>query len=116
MKTSFMREFKAHFVGLANPTRLAIIAELVAGDATGSELARRLKVSQPLLSWHLRIMRRAGLITTRRAGRELVCALDRSGIRRYQDRFSRFIGGVEEADAVGHAVMADINKETVNAV
>jgi ArsR family transcriptional regulator len=109
-----MRELKAHFTGLANPTRLAIIAELSRGDAVGSDLARRLKVSQPLLSWHLRVMRRAGLITTRRAGRELYCALDRAGITAYQERFNQFIGR-ETADAVGSSVMTDINDEEGNA-
>jgi DNA-binding transcriptional ArsR family regulator len=87
-----VRSLKAHFVGLANPTRLAILAELTEGELGGSELARRLKLSQPLLSWHLRVMRRAGLIATRRAGRELLCSLDRRAIRDYQERFNQFIG------------------------
>ena len=113
-----MRDLKAHFVGLANPTRLAIIAELSHGQAAGSELARKLKLSQPLLSWHLRVMRRAGLISTRRVGRELVCSLDRAGIRAFQERFNQFIGRDEVAPAAGPAFLQNTTetKETANAI
>ena len=92
------RDLKAHFVGLANPTRMAIVSLLVSGESTASEIARKLKLSQPLLSWHLRVMRRAGLIDTRRSGREMWCALDRRSIREFQERFNQLIrepgGGV----------------------
>ena len=91
MKASFIRDLKAHFLGLANPTRLAIIAELVEGETSGSELARRLKVSQPLLSWHLRIMRRAGLITTRRGQ---LTVINRAGIEQVAGSFY----GIPEAE------------------
>ena len=117
-----MRELKAHFVGLANPTRLAIIAELAQGDATGSELARRLKLSQPLLSWHLRVMRRAALINTRRVGRELLCSLDRAGIRASQERFNHFIGlpatqpSARVAGGGRDVLLTDTSKETANAI
>src|SRR6202165_3043401 len=85
------RDLKAHFVGLANPTRMAIVSLLVSGERTASEIARQLKLSQPLLSWHLRVMRRAGLIETKRRGREISCGLDRASIRQIQDRFNQMI-------------------------
>lgn len=91
MSTS-IRDFKSHYVGLANPTRLAIIALLVDGKMTASDLARRLKLSQPLLSWHLRVMRRAGLVSTVRAGREVHVAINHKSIHEYQRRFNQFIG------------------------
>jgi DNA-binding transcriptional ArsR family regulator len=86
------RELKAHFVGLANPTRLAIVALLAGGEMAASEVARRLKLSQPLLSWHLRVMRKAGLVQTRRRGREVLASLNRKSIKDYQQRFNQFIG------------------------
>ena len=52
-----MRDLKTHFIGLANPTRLAIMSLLVEGERSAAEIARELKLSQPLLSWHLRVMR-----------------------------------------------------------
>ncbi|MHB8508166.1 MAG: ArsR/SmtB family transcription factor [Candidatus Dormibacteria bacterium] len=98
------RDLKVHYLGLANPTRLAIISLLSRNDMAASELARRLKLSQPLLSWHLRTMRKAGLILTRRTGREVVCSLDRAGIREYQERFNRFIGSDTNIEEIANAI------------
>src|ERR1700730_4515302 len=104
------RDLKAHFVGLANPTRLSIAWLLVSGgrrasgERAASEIARTLKLSQPLLSWHLRVMRRAGLIGTRRAGREMWCSLDRKSIREFQERFNQLIR--EPAGGVSSQAMA----------
>ncbi|HEV3232837.1 MAG TPA: metalloregulator ArsR/SmtB family transcription factor [Candidatus Dormibacteraeota bacterium] len=86
------RDLKTHFLGLANPTRLAILSLLAHREMPVSEIADRLRLSQPLLSWHLRIMRKAGLIVTRRVGREVQCRLDREAILGYQKRFNQFIG------------------------
>jgi len=112
------RDLKAHFVGLANPTRLSIVALLVSGERSASEIARKLKLSQPLLSWHLRVMRRAGLIGTRRSGREMWCSLDRKSIREFQDRFNQLIrdpaGGISSQARPETATMGD--KEIANAI
>jgi len=112
------RDLKAYFIGLANPTRLAIIALLVSGERTASEIARKLKLSQPLLSWHLRVMRRAGLVGTRRSGREVLCSLDRKSIRDYQERFNQLIrepdgGVIQPAMSVAPPV---VDKEIANAI
>ncbi|MGI8608350.1 MAG: ArsR/SmtB family transcription factor [Candidatus Dormibacteria bacterium] len=126
---STLRDLKAYFIGLANPTRLAIVSLLVDGEMSAAEIARQLKLSQPLLSWHLRVMRRAGLIETRRRGREIACGLDRPSIRAIQDRFNQFINmpaGVtpatahrqtDGAPAMGRQGPVDpLNKETANAI
>jgi DNA-binding transcriptional ArsR family regulator len=110
------RDLKAHFVGLANPTRLAIVSLLAQREMQGSDLARKLKLSQPLLSWHLRVMRRAGLIATRRVGREILCSLDRTGIRAYQQRFNEFIGQRESGSDYATATSEPQLKETANAI
>ncbi|MFN2464702.1 MAG: ArsR/SmtB family transcription factor [Candidatus Dormibacteria bacterium] len=115
-----MRDLKAHFIGLANPTRLAIVSILVDGEVSASEIARELKLSQPLLSWHLRVMRRAGLIETRRRGREMSCGLDRESIRQIQERFNQLIGmpgaRLGAAPARSNAISDPVSKETVNAI
>jgi ArsR family transcriptional regulator len=43
-----------------------------------TDLAAALALSQPLVSWHLRNLRRVGLVRTRRQGREVFCSLDRA--------------------------------------
>ena len=44
-------------------------------DATVTELIEHVGLSQPLVSWHLGRLRAAGLVETRRSGRETVCRL-----------------------------------------
>jgi DNA-binding transcriptional ArsR family regulator len=51
---------------LADPTRLAILESLGENESTPSALAARLEMSQPAVSNHLRILRDAGLVQSRR--------------------------------------------------
>ena len=53
----------ATFLALADPTRRAILARLVRGEASVTELAEPFAISQPAISKHLKILERAGLIT-----------------------------------------------------
>jgi len=55
------------FAALADPTRRAILARLVAGEASVTELAEPFEMSLPAVSKHLKVLERAGLI---RRGRE----------------------------------------------
>ena len=57
------------FRALGDETRLRILEELVGGEASVSDLTERLQVGQSLMSHHLRILREAGLVVDRRAGR-----------------------------------------------
>jgi DNA-binding transcriptional ArsR family regulator len=52
------------FRALADPTRRAILARLALGEATVSELCEPFAMSQPAISKHLRVLERAGLIST----------------------------------------------------
>lgn len=54
----------ATFAALADPTRRAILARLANGEATVNDLAKPFKMSQPAISKHLRVLERAGLIST----------------------------------------------------
>ena len=50
------------FAALADPTRRAILARLVEGEATVTELAAPFAMSLPAVSKHLKVLERAGLI------------------------------------------------------
>lgn len=52
------------FSALADPTRRAIVARLATGEATVTELAEPFAMSQPAISKHLKVLERAGLIST----------------------------------------------------
>jgi ArsR family transcriptional regulator len=85
-------DLSLHFEGLANPTRLKIVERLAAAaEVRVSELAEFCKVSQPRMSWHLRILRRAQVIRTRRTGREVFCRLDREAIAENLRTFARLM-------------------------
>ena len=48
----------ATFAALADPTRRAILARLVAGEASVTELAEPFAMTQPAISKHLKVLRR----------------------------------------------------------
>ena len=54
----------ATFAALADPTRRAILARLSAGEASVAELAEPFDMSQPAISKHLRVLERAGLVSS----------------------------------------------------
>jgi ArsR family transcriptional regulator len=71
------RELKLMVKALADVARLTIVYHLARQEEiTVSALTDMLGLSQPLASWHIRKLRRAGLIRTRRAGRSVYCSLD----------------------------------------
>jgi DNA-binding transcriptional ArsR family regulator len=51
------------FSALADPTRRAILARLVRGDASVLELAEPFSMSQPAISKHIKVLERAGLVS-----------------------------------------------------
>jgi len=77
---------------LADPTRLRILQRLAEGDGTVSDLMRHVDLSQPLVSWHVRRLRAAGLIETRRSGRETICSLGRETLVRFRAQEQALLG------------------------
>jgi len=93
-------DLAAYFEGLANPTRLRIVQRLAeVKEARVSDVALLLGISQPRMSWHLRLLRRARIVTTKREGREVFCRLDRESIQASFMRFSRLVEEVPGPDS-----------------
>ena len=63
------------FGALADPTRRAILARLVSGEASVSELAAPFQISMPAISKHLKVLERAGLIARGREAQWRPCRL-----------------------------------------
>jgi ArsR family transcriptional regulator len=79
---------------LADPNRLRILDALMQGDSCNCELNEKLGLPPNLLSHHLRILREAGLINSRRDvvdGRWIYYSVDREAAARWQRWFSRFL-------------------------
>jgi DNA-binding transcriptional ArsR family regulator len=69
---------------LAQETRLALFRTLVQQGPTGlaaGELAERLGISPPNLSFHVATLERAGLVEGRKSGRSVVYAASYSGMQ-----------------------------------
>lgn len=94
------RDLPIYFRALADGTRLRIIKYLWChSDSTVTDLCQELRVSQPLMSWHLRILRRSGLVTTRRTGRLVHCSLSGDILRQHGDLLTHYLTSGEEPSA-----------------
>lgn len=90
---------RAYTRALASRTRLVTLDELASADELDvSELSRRVGVSQPLMSWHLRRLRRAGLVRARRQGRRMLYALDRPTLSARHAALSNLIDDLTASD------------------
>lgn len=56
---------------LANPDRLLLLCQLSQGERNVSELEALLAIQQPTLSQQLAVLRREGLVDTRRDGKQI---------------------------------------------
>jgi len=64
------------FSALADPTRRAILARLISGAASVTELAEPFEMSLPAVSKHLKVLEHAGLITRGREAQWRPCRLE----------------------------------------
>ena len=62
-----------------------------------NDLAAHLRMSQPRISWHLRMLRVGGVIRTRRDGRQVYCSLDVENIARERAQLDRMLGIKQDA-------------------
>ena len=90
---SELRELRGYFKALSGITRLLIIRQLAGtAELSVSELTGALRLSQPLVSWHLSGLRKVGLVKVRKDGRQVLCSLDRERLRQYQRNFAKLLG------------------------
>ncbi|MBM3123440.1 MAG: winged helix-turn-helix transcriptional regulator [Chloroflexi bacterium] len=61
--------------GLADPNRILILYALSQGTRNVTELHTELKMPQPLVSRHLKVLRERGMVTTERHGTVMIYSL-----------------------------------------
>jgi DNA-binding transcriptional ArsR family regulator len=89
-----LRRLRTLYRALGDETRLRITGLLAeVGPMPVRVLSARVGLSQPLISWHLRILRLAGVIDTQRHGRETICRLRLAAFEELHDAEARLIGG-----------------------
>lgn len=82
---------RGYYRTLSDATRLRILEQLARRELTVTEIARGLRMSQPLVSWHLHRLRQTGLIRMRRAGRKVRCSLNHARLEDYERQFQSLI-------------------------
>ncbi len=65
---------------LADPTRRRIVELLAQRDRTAGELVGEFDMSAPAISQHLKVLREAGLVTTRAEGQSRIQILNPAGL------------------------------------
>jgi DNA-binding transcriptional ArsR family regulator len=74
-------QLSATFAALADPTRRAILARLLSGERSVTELAEPFNMSMPAVSKHLRVLERAGLIARRKEAQWRRCRIAAGPLR-----------------------------------
>jgi DNA-binding transcriptional ArsR family regulator len=73
------------FAALADPTRRAILARLVTGEISVTQLAEPFEMSLPAISKHLKVLQRAGLIARGRDAQWRPCRLEARPLKHVAD-------------------------------
>lgn len=107
-----LRRLRTLYRALGDETRLRVIGLMAeVGPLPVRELSARIGLSQPLISWHLRILRLAGIIDTQRQGREVICRLRTAAFEELHDAEGRLVGGTAGVVTVAEApgTVPDVN-------
>jgi DNA-binding transcriptional ArsR family regulator len=92
-ETAEVRELRMYLRSVGDTLRLHILRHLaIVGETNVTDLARVLRASQPLLSWHLGVLKRSQLVSVRRDGREAWYSVNWSVLRDYRKRLDAWLG------------------------
>jgi DNA-binding transcriptional ArsR family regulator len=78
------------WTALADPTRRAIFERLAERPSAVSELASGFPVSRPAVSQHLKVLKEAGLVRDRRAGKQRIYTVDAIGLGAFRRELDQF--------------------------
>ena len=108
------QQLDATFIALADPTRRAILARLMSGEASVNELAEPFSISQPAVSKHLKILERAGLVTRSRDATRRPVKIEAAPMREAADWLSNYRRFWEQnyqrLDALLEVLQTPVNK------
>jgi len=78
------------FGALADPTRRAILAALMLGQASITELAKPHRMSLPAVMKHVRVLEDAGLVSQAKTGRTRFCQLGPEPLKQAENWISQY--------------------------
>jgi len=85
------------FAALADPTRRAILAQLVEGETSVTDLAKPHDMTMPAITKHLKVLERAGLISRGRDKQWRPCRLSAGPLKDVSDWVERYRSFWEES-------------------
>jgi len=86
----YSEQLDSTFGALADPTRRAILASLMLGEASISELAKPHRMSLPAVMKHVRVLEEAGLVSQEKTGRTRQCRLEAQPLKNAEEWISRY--------------------------
>ena len=107
-----LRRLRTLYRALGDETRLRMIGLLAeAGPMTVNALSQQVGMSQPLISWHLRILRLARIVDTERRGRTTICRLRTAAFEELHEAEGRLVGGTSGVSRAAErpGTVADVN-------
>ena len=93
--TTQISEASRLFHALSEPTRLRILEQLKEGEQCVCELTETFNTGQSRLSFHLRVLKEAGLINDRPEGRWMYYSLNVEAI----NELAAFVNALQESQA-----------------
>lgn len=82
------KEMEKFGKGIGSVPRYRIVEALFSAPKTVSDLAKKTKLSQPLVSQHLRVLKETGLVRDERKGQEVIYTLNAEHTIRLLKRLS----------------------------
>ena len=83
------------FHALSDPTRLELLERLKTGEQCVCELTDVMRAGQSRLSFHLKVLKEAGLLRDRREGRWMYYSIDMEALEDLEDCLSELKRGVK---------------------
>ena len=80
------------FTALAEPSRRAILDLLLTGERAVNDVVNALRLTQPQVSKHLRVLKTVGLVSVRSAGRRRLYRVNGARLRKVHDWIAAFEG------------------------
>jgi len=98
------------FNAVAEPRRRQLLDALAGGERPVTELARELRLTQPQVSKHLRVLREVGAVDVREAGRQRLYRLDARALKPIHDWVAGYERLWEERFAALDAVLDELRE------
>lgn len=86
----YSQSLNSTFGALADPTRRAILASLMLGEASISDLAGPHRMSLPAVMKHVGVLENAGLVSQKKVGRTRFCRLESTPLKTAEDWIAQY--------------------------